>query len=298
MVGWVVAAVVVLAACAGEEADADVVTVAIGPGVEGQVLAALAAVALDAHNVEVVVVGDVGGTIELRRELLNGRVDIGWDYTGAAWSLGMGQQAPPTDPAESFDRVAEADRTEGLTWLGPTAADATLALFVRAEDVPGADAPTMTWLAGQLSGGEWGLCIDPDFRDQPDGLDALADEYTIDRTRLEPQLVAVGEEEAVAGVADGTCRAGLGTATSGPARSAGLVSVVDDRRVFPAFVVAPVVRTATLDAYPEVADVLAEVVALIDTDSLAELNAATERGAEPQEVAEAFLADVLSDTGP
>ena len=279
---------VVLGACRGEPSDPErAVVVGYGSTTEQRVLAALTVVALERVGLEAEVRPDLGNTQRLRRAALRDDIDVFWDYTGAAWALGLGQQAPPADPEESYQRVREADRANDLTWLDPTRANATLALFVREDDVPAGTAATLTWLSSQLSSGDAALCADPDFISRPGGLEALAVAYSIS---LE-QMVATPatEQEAIAAVAEDRCLAGLATATSGVARNAGLIPVADDLGIFPAFVVAPVVRNEALERFPELAGALEAVTGLLDTTALAELNARVEAGTEPGQLAEGVL---------
>lgn len=269
--------------------EADIV-VGVGSTVEHQVLAALTVAALDDAGVAVEARTGLGGTVGLRREALGGEVDLIWDHTGAAWALGLGQEAPPADPEESFERVRRADEDHGLVWLPPSRANATLALFVREETLPSPEEPRgMEWLAGVLSRGEGKLCADPDFISRPGGLESLAEAYAMDLDRVED--VAATEEEAIAAVASGRCLAGLATATSGAARAAGLVPVADELRVFPAFVAAPVVRADALARVPAVAAALERVTERLDTPMLARLNALVEEGADPAVVADEVLED-------
>lgn len=281
------AAALLLGACAPAEEERPEVVVGVGSTTEQRVLAALTVVALRAEGLPVSVRTDLGGTVALRREALRGAVDVYWDYTGAAWALGLQQQAPPADPDESFARVRSADESRGLAWLPPSRANATLALFVRAADLP-AESRSMTWLAGELSGGDKTLCADADFISRPGGLEALADAYAIERGRL--RLKSAAEAEALQGVAAGECFAGLATATSGEAHVRDLVPVADDQMIFPAFVVAPVARAAALGEHPAIVPALARVVAALDTAALAALNGAVERGRDPQELATEHLA--------
>lgn len=285
---WLVVAVVVLlAAGCAQQAPVRGRTVRIGVGStnEQRVLAALTIAALARVGIAVEPRTELGGTRRLRQEARRGAIDLYWDYTGAAWALGLGQQGPPADPDESYERVHDADARQGLAWLDPTRANATLALFVRAANRP--EEGTLTALARVLSAGGRRLCADPDFIDRPAGYEALADEYSI--RQLIP-LRRATERQAIAGVADGTCLAGLATATSGEAVRAGLVPVADDQRVFPAFIVAPVARADVLDRLPEIADALRPVTSALTTLSLSQLNAQLIAGADPQALAEAFLA--------
>lgn len=274
--------------CVRRGAEPAAVVLGVGSTPEQRMLAALTVVALDRAGIAVRPRADLGGTVGLRREALRDNIDLWWDYTGAAWSLGMGEQAPPADAEESYQRVRRADEDRELVWLEPSAADATLALFVRAGDLPPEGAPRgLSWLAGVLSSGQVRLCADGDFVRRRGGLDALAEAYAIDLERL---LVAAADEPtAIRRVAEGSCFAGLATATSGEAREAGLLPVADELGVFPAFVVAPVARAAALERHPDLAEALHPLVAVLDTRALGELNREVAAGRDPAELAAAFL---------
>lgn len=283
---------VLLAGCDDGPAG-DSVTVGVGPTTEQRVLVAVTAEALRRADVGVRIEEVEGQTASLRRRARAGAVDLFWDYTGAAWALGLGEQVPHADPVESYERIRNADESTGLRWLEPTSANATLALFVRADDLPpqGEDR-SMTWLAGRLSSGEARLCADPDFLQSPAGLSSLAVEYAINLDQVEQQ--AATENQAITRVASGECFAGLATATSGEAVLAGLVPVADVQFVFPAFVVAPVAHLSDAVLREQVAAALAPVTAALDTATLARLNAEVAAGRDPADVAASFVDAVSS----
>jgi len=264
------------------------VVVGVGAGVEQRVLAAIAVQALRDAGIAAEP-ADVGGdTRGLRGAAAQGDIDLYWDYTGAAWALSLGQEDPDTDPRESFDRVAVAEEgsRSGLRWLGPSQANATLALFVRADDVAEGDR-TLSWVARSLSEGRGPLCADPAFVTRDGGLPSLAEAYAIGDGLA---VVEADEAEAIEGVAEGRCFAGLATATSGTARNAALVPVADDLTVFPAFVVAPVVRRATLARVPGLEAALAPALSRLTTEQLAGLNAVAEgEQADVTALAQRFL---------
>lgn len=284
----------VLAGCPRNDPPAEPrIAVGVGSTTEQRVLAALTAQALTEAGMTPDLHPDLGGTVGLRRAAIAGDIDVFWDYTGAAWALGMGQQAPPADPEESFQRVSRADVRNGLTWLPPSRANATLALFVDRDDLPAQDRPRgLAWLASVLSAGDKHLCADEEFITRSGGLEALAAAYAIDLDRLTQSAIPASEADAISGVATGRCFAALATATSGEAIRAGLVPVSDDLMVFPAFAVAPVARTERLKDVPELAAAMASATAVLDTRALGELNAAVEAGRDPSRVAEEFFDEV------
>ena len=291
---WLAAVCVALAlsgACVpAAERDQPRIVVGVGSTTEQRVLAALTVAVLSDAGMATEVKSDLGGTVGLRRAAISSAIDIFWDYTGAAWSLGMGQQAPPSDPEESFLRVSRNDERNGLTWLPPSGANATLALFVRRGDLPSENRPRgLSWLAGVLSAGDRHLCADAEFITRSGGLEALASAYAIDLERLTGASIPASEPAAIDGVASRRCFAALATATSGEAVAQGLVPVTDDLMVFPAFVVAPVARTARLDAVPELATAMTKLTRAVDTAALAALNGQVDSGRDPTRVAEEFL---------
>jgi len=295
---WLAAAAAAAAVIAGvasacaEAGAAPRVVIGAGATAEQRLLAAIAHETVRRAGVPVEVRDGLGGTTGLRRQALADQVDLYWDYTGAAWTLGLRETAPPADPLESWERVREADADQGLRWLEASGANATFALVVRRADLPPAEGQQgMGWLAGELSSGTRRLCADPDFLARADGLPSLAAEYGIDTAGM-PRRAAT-EDEAIRAVRGGDCFAGLATATSGAARAADLVPVEDELRVFPAFVVAPVVRAGSPADRPQVEVALRRVTAALDTPTLARLNARVVGGADPVDVAADFVDDLV-----
>lgn len=296
---WLVAVAVGLAAVgAGVSAYAGAggepaVVIGAGSTDEQRVLAALTAQVLERSDVPVEIRPDLGGSRGLRRQALAAQIDLFWDYTGAAWTLGLREAAPPADPVESWERVRQADQDQGLRWLAASAANATFALVVREEDLPQAQARrSVGWLAGELSSGRHRLCADADFIARADGLPSLAAEYGIDTVGM--PVVAATEAEAIAAVRDGRCFAGLATATSGEAHAADLVPVADELRVFPAFVVAPVARSGSPADRPAVVEALRVVTGVLDTSTLARLNARAVAGQDPTVIATDFIDELTA----
>ncbi|HWB72765.1 MAG TPA: glycine betaine ABC transporter substrate-binding protein, partial [Egibacteraceae bacterium] len=285
--GLALAALVAVACVPGRTQPRPNVVVGVGSSTEQRVLAALTLLSLDRAGVSAELRTGLDGTVGLRREALRANVDLYWDYTGAAWGLGLGQQAPPADPLESYQRVRRADEPNGLVWMEPSQANATLALFIRHADVDRLSRPDLTGLSTVLSGGDERVCADPDFVRRPGGLEALTQVYAIELGA--DDVVPAAEPDAIAAAAAGRCFTAVATATSGVARAAGLVPVADDLMVFPAFVVTPVARAQALETTPRIVTALDPVTRALDTATLAELNAAAEAGAAPAALAEAFL---------
>ncbi|MFT4837903.1 MAG: osmoprotectant transport system substrate-binding protein [Nonlabens sp.] len=258
MVGALLLAACQSATLVEELVPDDVVLVGTGPEPETRLLAELAAALVREGGMAAAVV-ELADTDDARRALEIGDVDVLPSYTGEAWLRVLGRADPPSDQATSLARVREFDEQRGLLWLRPRVspsrdltappADATFAFVVQGAPGPHADVVTLSQLASRLAQIEAPtLCVDPSFAQREDGLAAVLDAYSVAPGSVE--VLAVAPADAVLGVAAGGCDAGLTSATDGRAWRAGQRPLLDDLGVFPAFVVAPVVRDASLRAYP------------------------------------------------
>lgn len=246
---------------------------------------------------------DFGDGADSRQALELGAVEARPGYTGETWLESMGRADPPGEPAESFTEVRDFDAANGVTWLYPRfddapdvttpPANATFALMVQGPPGVNADLRTVSQLAARI--GEQPdatLCVDTEFIDRRDGLAVVLEAY---RIREDVELLGALPQEAVLGVAAGDCIAGLTTATDGAAWGNGLRPLVDDLRVFPAFVVAPQVRQDTLTANSVVANALAPLPRQLTTQLLGEWNARVAVGGESVEQVAADAARILLD---
>jgi osmoprotectant transport system permease protein len=81
-----------------------------------------------------------------------------------------------------------------------------------------------------------------------------------------------------------------GYSTDGRLKAYGLVTLEDDRHIFPPYDAAPVVRQDVLDQYPELEEVLNKLSGLIDDEVMTNLNfEVDQRKQSPEQVANAFL---------
>lgn len=229
----------------------------------------------------------------VRRALELGDADVQVGYTGEVWLTVLERADPPSDPRTSFARVREHDEDEGLLWQPPVfsrargldepPADATFAFVVQGPPGAHADLRTMSDLARRLSQDPAAqLCVDPDFGRRPDGLQAVLDAYDI---RRDVEVFGAAPADAVLGVAAGFCIAGLTTATDGAAWLRGQRPLRDDVGVFPAFVVAPVVRDDVRGRYAGILAAIAPFGNGLTTRRLGQWNARVEAGEPIEQVA-------------
>lgn len=295
-----------LAACAtagdalpedGSTAVTDPIRVASGPDQETVLLAHVVAELLEAAGIpaELVAFSDAR---QARQALERGAVHARVGYTGESWLESLGRPDPPGEPRESFVAVRDHDDAMGIMWFRPRfvegidtpPANATFAFVVQGPPSIDADLRTMSQLATRLSEQPDALvCVDREFGSRDDGLRAVLAAYSV---RSDRRFVAADPEEAVLGVVAGDCLAGLTTATDGAAWGAGLRPLVDDLRVFPAFVPLPQLRAEVVEATPGLRAAIGPMPAQLTTELLGTWNARVLTG-EPVEEVAADAANVL-----
>ncbi|MEX2503264.1 MAG: glycine betaine ABC transporter substrate-binding protein [Egicoccus sp.] len=300
---------VLLAACtpqvgggvpAADPSDRDLpaVRIATGPETETRVLAhtMLALLELQGQPAELVGFGDARDS---RQALELRDVDVRIGYTGETWLETLERADPPGDPQASFVAVRDHDAERGIKWLAPRLGDgsldeppanATFAFVVLAvEDSD--DLRTISDLARRLSEQPEALvCVDQEFGTRVDGLRAVLEAYSV---RSDREFLAANPEEAVRGVAAGDCLAGLTTATDGVAWQAGMRPLVDDLRVFPAFVPLPQIQVGLLEDRPAVGVALGPMAAQLTTALLGTWNARVVTGEPIEQVADEAARELL-----
>ena len=254
---------------------------------EQLILAELVAQHLEARTgLTVVRRSNLGGTLICHQALKAGEIDLYVEYTGTALTAILDQK-PSGDPGEVYRRVKEAYGEQfDLEWTEPLGFNDTFAIVVRGEDARRYGLKTISDAAPRTP--EWRAGFGYEFMERPDGFAGLAATYGLafgqpPRTMELGLLYRALVEKQVDLVA--------GNSTDGVIAANDLVVLADDRRYFPPYEAAPVVRRAALARHPALRAALAELGGKIDEAAMRAMNAAVDgEHRDPKEVAQEFLA--------
>ena len=264
----------------------DAVTVGSKNFTEELVLGELYAQSLEHAGLHVTRKLNLGTTDIAMAALKRGEIDLYPEYTGTAL-LNVLHLPPISDPKRSYDTVARAYGQQfGLVWLDPAPMNDSQALA------------TVRTVAGNLAlgklsdlapkAGQLRLGAVPEFLTRADGLPGLQKRYggfhfkqvKIVDNGLKYQALEHGDVDVV-----------IAFSTEGQLKADNLVVLEDDKHVFPAYNVAPVVRKVTLDAKPQLAAPLNKLAPLLTNDVMQNLNLQVDgpQKREPADVARDFL---------
>jgi osmoprotectant transport system substrate-binding protein len=284
-VAVLVGAALLLAGCRGKTEER-ALRVGSKNFTEQVILGEIAAQALEAQGVAVARKLDLGGTFVCHRALTAGELDLYPDYTGTAFTAIL-KEKPVSDPARVREVVGReyAHRWE-LHWAPPLGFENTFALVMRGDRARALGISKISDLARHpdLVPG-----FGYEFLERADGYPGLAAAYGL-RFDARPREMDLGllypalEQRKVDVVA--------GNSTDGLIAAMGLTVLEDDRRYFPPYEAAFVVRGEAWKD-PRVRRALEPLAGAVSADAMRRMNAAVDRDKlRPADVAKEFLSSV------
>ena len=226
----------------------------------------------------------LGGTMIAHEALTRGEVDAYVEYTGTGLTTILDRPVV-TDPDTALEIVRDAYRKRfDVEWLDPFGFDNSYVLAARAHQAEASSWQEISDLAEEAAGLRAGFT--GEFVERRDGYPALQETYGFrfgDVRDLDPSIlyeaVARGEVDVISAFA-----------TDGRIEAYDLVTLADDRNAFPPYHAAPVVRSAVLEAHPELRYVLGTLSGVLSDSLMRGLNyQVDELGESPERVAAEFL---------
>lgn len=209
----------------------------------------------------------LGGTFLCHRALVSGEIDLYVEYTGTALTAIL-ERPPVQDPDSVYRAVREAYRERwDLVWTEPLGFENTFALLVERATADSLDLATLSDLARHDD--ELRIGVGYEFVEREDGLPGLKTTYGL-AFRGEPATMELGL--LYRAIADGRVDVIAGNSTDGQIEALDLVALEDDRRYFPPYDAAPVVRSSALERHPALRAALRELGGRIDTREMRRLN--------------------------
>jgi osmoprotectant transport system substrate-binding protein len=227
----------------------------------------------------------LGGSPALQQALVSGEIDLYPEYTGTGLMTVLKLPAH-TDPQYVYTTVAERYKEAfNLIWLDPAPLNNTYVLVMTQETAAQYDITTISDMVAQAA--QLTMAGTVEFANREDGLPGLKQVYgdfTLKRyIPIEPDLkyraLIAGEADVITGFG-----------TDGQISAFNLVALEDDRRMYPPYQVAPVVRQQIVEDFPEIQEALNALAPRLTDATMQRLNyEVSGEGRDPAEIAEAFL---------
>lgn len=255
---------------------------------EQYILAHITTQLLNARGADVEANTKLVGSANVRQALENDEFIGYWEYTGTSWITYNGNTAPVPGAEAQFEATKEADAAKGIAWLDPAPLNNTYAFAIRADKAEELGVTSLSDIAA-LPANEQTFCIESEFSTRDDGWPGLKAAYGLDVADSNVALLDTGVIYTATQKGD-DCNFGEVFQTDGRIPALDLVVLEDDKEFFPVYQGAFTLKQSTLDEYPAIADVIAEIAPLLTTEEMQKLNALVDvDGEDPEDVATDWL---------
>jgi osmoprotectant transport system substrate-binding protein len=254
------------------------------------VLAHITAELFKAHGADVEANTKLVGSANVRQALETDEFLGYWEYTGTSWITYNGNTEPVQGAEAQFEATKEADAEKDIAWLDPAPLNNTYAFAIREDKAKELGVTKLSDIA-KLPADEQTFCIESEFSTRDDGWPGLKAAYGIEVTDSNVALLDTGVIYTATQKGD-DCNFGEVFQTDGRIPALGLTVLEDDEEFFPVYQGAFTLKQATLDEYPAIADIIAEISPMLTTEVMQELNSLVDvDGEDPQDVAVDWLTE-------
>lgn len=255
---------------------------------ENLIVGELYSLALEDAGYDVERVFNIAGSV-IHTSITNDEIDLYPEYTGTGL-LSILQMDLITDPEKVYNTVKEEyDEQFDLTWLEYAQANDGQGLVIRTDVSKELGITTITDLQNHAS--ELRFASQGEFDQRSDGIPALEETYgefnwessKVYDNGLKYEVLKNNEADVTPAYT-----------TEGQLVNTDQFTLLeDDKQVWPPYNLAPVVRNNVLEANPDIAEIINEVSATLDTPTITELNAKVDVDKEEyEEVAKEYYESI------
>jgi osmoprotectant transport system substrate-binding protein len=249
------------------------------------ILGEMYALVLEDKGVKVERKLNLGGTPVAQAGLQNGQIDLYPEYTGTGL-LTVLKEPANSDQKKVYDTVSKAYKEKfNLVWLEPAPMNNNQALVMTEDGSKKYGIKTISEMKEKAS--QLTMIGPPEFEAREDGLPGLKKAYGDFKLKkfipADPGLRYKTLTNAQADVA-------VAFGTDGEISASKLVVLEDDKKLFPPYQVAPVVRQEALEKNPGIRDALNALAPKLTNETMQRLNyEVSGKQREPADVAKEFL---------
>ena len=218
------------------------------------------------------------GTAIARQALVAGQIDLYYEYTGTAYTVFFKQTNPDimNDPIKIYQWVRKHDAKNGLVWLDPVNFNNTYTIMMSGPHAHRLGIDTVSDFAEKIRENprRFTIALAAEFWERPDGFKKLMNVYEFRLPISNIRKMDMGLTYMA--LKEGEVDAAMGFATDGRVSAFGLVNLEDDKRFFPAYNPAPVIRESTLNDHPQIRAILLPLAKKLTTEEMRSLNAAVD----------------------
>jgi len=209
------------------------------------------------------------GSTQARDKIIRGDNDVMWEYTGTGWINYLSHDKPIFDPQEQYDEVKAEDAQKNGVYWGPLSPFNNTYAFAVPEDFGQQnDITTHSDMAAYVKQHpDATVCVESEFASRPDGYPGFKKAYGITGGKVK----SLGTGVVYTQTGKGTCDFGEIFTTDGRIKANNLTVLEDDKKFFPQYNIAVVLREDFYRQHPEIEQVMQPVAEALNNDEMIEL---------------------------
>lgn len=256
-----------IAGCGNSKSEEKSIKVGSKDLTENLIVAEVYALALEDAGFSVERVMDIAGSV-VHTSIMNGEIDLYPEYTGTGL-ISILKMDPMTDAQQVYDTVKEEyEKQYKLIWLDYSQANDGQGLVIRTDIAEKYGINTISDL--QKNASELRFASQGEFDQREDGMLGLEKLYGPFDWKSS-KVYDGGLKYSV--LENDEADAAPAYTTEGQLVKDEFTLLEDDKKLWPPYNLAPVVRETVLNTYPEIADILNKISATLDTKTVTKLNA-------------------------
>jgi osmoprotectant transport system substrate-binding protein len=210
---------------------------------------------------------NLGGTLLVHKAMQAGQVDLYVEYTGTALNAVL-NESPTDDSSAVYQRVKQLyGQRFNFEVTEPLGFENTFAMVIRSEDAQQLHLQRMSDLVTVAA--KWRVGVGFEFLERSDGFRGWSERYGL-HFGQQPSVMDLGL--IYRALQDHKVDIVAGNSTDGVIDSLHLVILEDDRHYFPPYDAVPIVRRATLEKFPQLRGILAELGGKVTGADMRHLN--------------------------
>ncbi len=231
---------------------------------------------------------NIQGSTATRNALISGSTDVYWDYTGTGWVTYLKNAKPIQNEQKQYQAVKKEDLAKNkLVWGDPAPFNNTYAFATTEKFAAANNLKTVSDMAAYIKKNPSATtCVESEFAGRPDGYPGAKKTYGITTGASK----TLGTGVIYTQTANGTCKFGEVFTTDGRIVGLKLRVLEDNKKFFPLYNGAVVLREATDKKDPNILKVLKPLSDKLTTKVMQGLNAKVSAdGMQPAKVAADYL---------
>jgi osmoprotectant transport system substrate-binding protein len=224
---------------------------------------------------------------QIGTDLQGGKINLLWQYTGTELGTYLAQDTVPSDLHAAFLKAQQLDDAKALCWVGETPMNDTNGIAIRQADASKYGSTLSAFTTYLTAHPDVKVCILSEFKSRPDGVPGLQSKYGAVWGGYNYTEIAKTAEP---NLKSGDCDAGEVFTTDSGIAANNLVTLTDDKGLFPADNLGLIVRSDVLKQYPQIAAIINPIASKMTTDAFLALNKMVEiDNQKPADVAQTWL---------